>query len=63
MKVKRTRDGMRTEYDLSTGVRGKYYRAYWQGKSVVELEPDVAAHFKTSKAVNDALRAMLRSGK
>ena len=61
MKVKRGRDGMRAEYDFSGGVRGKYFRAYWQGRSIVELEPDVAARFKTSKAVNDALRTLLRS--
>lgn len=47
---------MQAEYDFSTGVRGKYAKRYAQGSNVVVLDPDVAKRFKTSKAVNDALR-------
>jgi hypothetical protein len=62
-KIKRTRDSMRTEYDFSAGVRGKYASAYRRGTNVVLLDPDVARKFKTSKAVNDALRAVIRADK
>ena len=48
---------MRPEYDFSEGVRGKHHRAYRQGTNVVLLDPDVAAVFKDSAAVNSALRA------
>ena len=50
---------MRAEYDFSAGVRGKHYRAYQQGTNVVLLEPDLAEVFKTSEAVNHALRMLL----
>ncbi len=50
---------MRPEYDFSAGVRGKHYRAYQQGTNVVLLEPDLAEVFKTSEAVNHALRMLL----
>lgn len=35
-------DFMRSEYDFSSGVRGKHHEAYIQGKDVVLPEPDVA---------------------
>ncbi|MGH2788833.1 MAG: hypothetical protein ACRDJV_13175 [Actinomycetota bacterium] len=50
---------MREEYDFSDGVRGKYSDRFAEGSNVVVLDPDVAAEFKTRKAVNDALRAQL----
>ena len=56
------RDEMRAEYDFdySTAVRGKYYRRLVQeGANVAILEPDVAKAFRTSAAVNDALRSLL----
>ena len=55
-------DGMRPEYDFdySTAVRGKYYRRLLkEGANVVVLEPDVAKAFRSSAAVNEALRALL----
>jgi hypothetical protein len=56
-KAKRRADvEMRAEYDFSKGVRGKYANRYVQGSNVVVLDPDVAKRFKTSKAVNGALR-------
>ncbi len=51
------------EYDFSDAVRGKYAKRYAEGTNVVVLDPDVAAKFKTSEAVNDALRKVLDSGK
>ena len=52
---------MRPEYDFSNAVRGKYHRAYKDSSNVIVLEPDVAARFKTSRAVNAALRAVLKA--
>ncbi len=63
MKHKRasgSRD-MRPEYDFdySTAVRGKYYkRLLEEGSNVVVLDPDVAKAFRTSAAVNEALRSL-----
>lgn len=42
--------------DWSGAVRGKFYR----NTSVVQLDQDVAAHFKDSKSVNQALRMLIR---
>ena len=67
MKEKRTKaddqqpnDTMRTEYDFSGAVRGKYHAQYVESTNVVVLDPDVAAAFKNAEAVNDALRALIR---
>jgi len=59
-KHKRDSDEMRPEYDFSGGVRGKYAAHFARGTNVVVLAPDVAEAFKTSRAVNDALRAQLK---
>ncbi len=58
-KIKRTSDGMRTEYDFSGGVRGKYAARYRKGTNLILLEPDVAKVFPDARAVNRALRAIL----
>ena len=50
---------MRPEYDIRGGARGKYYERYRQGTNVVLLEPDVAAVFHDSEAVNRALRMLI----
>ena len=47
---------MRSEYDFSKGVRGKYATRYAEGTNVIVLDPDVAKEFKTSEEVNEALR-------
>jgi hypothetical protein len=47
---------LRAEYDFSDGQRGKYAAQFKEGAKVVVLEPDVAAVFPTSEAVNAALR-------
>jgi hypothetical protein len=52
-------DEMRSEYDFSKGVRGKYYQRYRQGTNLVLLEPDLAKVFLDSEAVNIALRQFL----
>jgi len=54
---------LRPEYafDHSKAVRGKYYRRFIQeGANVAVLEPDIAAAFRDSAAVNDALRSLLQ---
>jgi len=48
------------EYDFSKGVRGKYAKRYEEGTNIVVLAPDVAAAFKNSQAVNEALRAFMK---
>ena len=50
---------MRPEYDLSGGVRGKYYQQYKQGTNIVVLDPDVAQVFRDSASVNQALRLLM----
>lgn len=55
-------DEMRPEYefDYSSAVRGKYYRRLLkEGTNIVVLEPDVARAFRSSAAVNEALRSLL----
>jgi len=47
---------LQAEYDFSEGQRGKYAARFKEGTRVVVLEPDVAAVFLTSEAVNAALR-------
>ena len=54
-------DEMRPEYDLRGGMRGKYYQRYMEGTNVVPLDPDVAAVFRDSESVNQALRVLLKA--
>jgi hypothetical protein len=49
---------MRKEYDFSKGIRGKYASKYKSGTNLVLLDPDVAKVFKTTRAVNQALRSL-----
>ena len=56
-------DDLRPEYDFSQmkgGVRGKYVERYREGTNLVLLDPDVSAAFPDAKAVNDALRLLLK---
>lgn len=62
-KADRQDADMRDEYDFSDGEHGKYAARFTEGSNVVVLDPDVAAEFKTRKAVNDALRAQLKNGR
>jgi hypothetical protein len=50
---------LRPEYDFSSAVRGKHYKAYQEGTNVVLLDPDIAKVFKDSESVNHALRMLL----
>jgi hypothetical protein len=57
-------DELRPEYDLSQlkgKVRGKYVERYRAGTNLVLLEPDVAAAFPDAKAVNEALRLLIKA--
>jgi hypothetical protein len=66
MKKKMTekKDELRPEYDLESllkdGVRGKYTQTYRAGTNLVLLEPDVAKAFPDEKAVNEALRLVMK---
>lgn len=51
---------MRSEYDFSGAVRGKYHKRYAESTNVVVLDPDVANRFKNAASVNRALRAYLK---
>lgn len=57
-KDKTEEEEMRSEYDFSGGVRGKYAARYAAGTNVVVLDPDVAREFRTSEEVNKALREL-----
>jgi hypothetical protein len=52
-------DEMRTEYDLSGGVRGKFFKEYRAATNIVVLDPDVAIVFQNSENVNRALRLLI----
>jgi hypothetical protein len=64
---RKQQDELSREYDLSKlkgGVRGKYVGRYRSGTNLVLLSPDVAEHFPDDRAVNTALRRLIRgSGK
>jgi len=51
---------MKKEYDFSKGERGKFFRPDAVLNIPVYLEPDVAKAFRSSAAVNEALRSLLR---
>jgi hypothetical protein len=56
-------DELRPEYDLSElkgRTRGKYAERYREGTNIVLVEPDVAAAFPDAKAVNEALRLLMK---
>jgi hypothetical protein len=57
-KETRKADEMRSHYDFSGGIRGKYARRYAEGTNVVMLDPDVAREFPNREAVNETLRAV-----
>ena len=54
---------MREEYDFTDGERGKYAKRFARGTNLVRLDPDVAALFTDSAAVNDALRTIAEVAK
>ncbi len=57
------RDELRPEYrreDFGPMVRGKCAARVREASNVVVLDPDVAAAFPNARAVNEALRGLLR---
>jgi hypothetical protein len=63
-KQSKKRDELRPEYDMKSllkdGVRGKYAASYRAGTNLVLLEPEVARAFPNDKAVNDALKLVMK---
>jgi hypothetical protein len=60
-KARKTESPMRSEYDFSKGVRGKYAARYAQGTNIVVLDADVRDVFPDSKSVNRVLRAIAKA--
>lgn len=59
-------DDLRPEYDfakLGKAARGKYAETYKQGSNLVLLDDDVAKAFPSERAVNDALRLLVKLAK
>jgi hypothetical protein len=59
---KAKKENMRSEYvkeDLGKGIRGKYYRQYQEGTTLILLDADVAAVFPTEDSVNQTLRSLI----
>ena len=63
---RKSSDELRPEYkrsDFTSLVRGKYAARLFQATNVVLLDPLVARAFPNDRAVNEALRGLLRSNK
>jgi len=63
---RKTTDALRPEYkrsDFGTLVRGKYVARVSETSNIVVLEPQVARAFPNDRAVNQALRGLLRDRK
>jgi hypothetical protein len=66
MKKRRSKvaDDLRPEYDLKQllkgAVRGKYAKRYRAGTNLILLDPDVHKTFRDGKAVNEALRLVIK---
>lgn len=50
---------MLSEYDFSSGVRGKYAKQFKAGTNLVLLKPEIAKAFPDSESVNQALEQLL----
>lgn len=59
----RFKDTMRAEYDLTGGVRGKYYGKVNVPAVKVVLDSDIAEVFHDSAQVNEALRILIKAAK
>ena len=57
---KKTNSGLRSEYNFSNGIRGKYAKRYTHSNNLVVIARDVAEYFSDSQAVNEALRTLMR---
>ena len=51
---------VRSNYDFSHGVRGKYYQRFQHSRHLIRLEPDVRRIFPDAAAVNKVLRDRLK---
>ena len=63
---RRATEELRSEYrrsDFGTLVRGKYAQRVMEASNVVVLDPKVAKAFPNDRAVNRALRKLLRDRK
>ena len=61
---RKSSDELRPEYDFANmtgGVRGKYFHRYRQGTNLALLDRDVAEAFPDDRAVNEALRVVLKA--
>jgi hypothetical protein len=54
-------DEMRSHYDFSGGVRGKYAARYAEGTNLVVLAPNVTEMSADSAAVNDTIATLVRN--
>jgi hypothetical protein len=57
-------DELRRSYsaaDLKGGVRGKYAKRSSAGTNLIRLDADVSKAFPDEKAVNDALRLLIKA--
>ena len=64
--MKKEREGrseIRREYDFRGGTRGRYAARFRSGTNLVLLDEDVARVFKSSRAVNTALRRLVKTPK
>ncbi len=55
---------MRKHYrreDLGEGARGKHRAAYVRGTNLILLQPEIAAAFPTSAAVNSARKQLIKT--
>ena len=59
-KDKSDSDDMLPEYSFKGTLRGEYAKRYAEGTNVVLLDPDVHRVFRTSEAVNEALRGIIQ---
>ena len=50
---------MRAEYDFHDAERGRYYKQLASLPRVAVIDPDLSKQFKSSAAVNKALRELL----
>ena len=50
----------RRQYDFIDRVRGNYFKRYVAGSTIVVLDPEMAAIFPSSQAVNEGLRTFMR---
>ena len=63
---RKSNDELRAEYkrsDFGTLVRGKYAAKVAASSNIVVLDPQVARAFPNDRAVNKALRSLLRNRK